>query len=162
MALNAASRGDKPSSIWLSIASTTTMASSTTRPIARTKPKSDSVLIEKPSRGKIANVPIRETGTAISGMRVARQPCRKMNTTKNHQGHRLKEGLDDFLHSLGHRQGGVKRNGIIEIGGKLLLHLLHEHARLLHGHHCVRSRQLVHGQNGRVLTVETSTEVINL
>ena len=29
----------------------------------------------------MAKVPISETGTASSGIRVARQPCRKMNTT---------------------------------------------------------------------------------
>ena len=81
---------------------------------------------------------------------------------QNHQGHRLKEGLDDFFHALGHRQGGVESNGIIEIGGKLLLHLLHERARPLHGIDCVRSRELVDSQDGRVLAVETSAEVINL
>ena len=49
IALNVASRGDIPSSMWCSTASTTTMASSTTRPIASTSPNSESVLIEKPS-----------------------------------------------------------------------------------------------------------------
>ena len=44
-------------------------------------PNNDSVLIEKPSIGKTANVPINETGTAINGISVARQPWRKMNTT---------------------------------------------------------------------------------
>ena len=54
------------------------IASSTTRPIASTKPKSDSVLIEKRNSGKMANVPTSETGTVSSGIKVARQPCRKM------------------------------------------------------------------------------------
>ena len=49
--------------------------------MASTRPKSDSVLIEKPSSGKTANVPTSETGTASSGISVARQPCRKMKTT---------------------------------------------------------------------------------
>ena len=64
--------------MWRSTASTTTMASSTTRPIASTRPNSDSVLMEKPNSGKKTNVPISETGTASSGISVARQPCRKM------------------------------------------------------------------------------------
>ena len=81
MALSVASLGDSPCSMWCSTASTTTMASSTTRPMASTSPKSESVLIEKPSSGKMAKVPISETGTASSGMSVARQPCRKMKTT---------------------------------------------------------------------------------
>jgi hypothetical protein len=67
--------------MWCSTASTTTMASSTTRPMASTRPKSESVLIENPSRGKTAKVPTSDTGTARSGISVARQPWRKMNTT---------------------------------------------------------------------------------
>jgi len=58
------------------------MASSTTRPIASTRPKSDSVLIEKPSSGKTTNAPTSATGTASSGMSVARKPCKKMKTTR--------------------------------------------------------------------------------
>ncbi len=77
MAAIEASFGDMPSSIWCSTASTTTIASSTTRPMASTSPSSDSVLMEKPSAGKTTNVPMSETGTASNGMSVARQPCRK-------------------------------------------------------------------------------------
>ncbi len=77
MAWTVASRGFMPCSMWCSTASTTTMASSTTRPMASTRPKSDRVLMEKPSMGKTAKVPMRLTGTAIMGMRVARQFCRK-------------------------------------------------------------------------------------
>ena len=52
IAFSVASRGERPCSMWCSTASTTTIASSTTRPIASTRPKSESVLIEKPSSGK--------------------------------------------------------------------------------------------------------------
>jgi hypothetical protein len=82
IAFSVASRGGRPCSMWCSTASTTTIASSTTRPIASTKPNSESVLMENPSSGKKANVPISETGTAISGMSVARQFWRKRNTTR--------------------------------------------------------------------------------
>src|SRR5438094_4620614 len=81
IALKAASLGASPSSIWRSTASTTTIASSTTSPIASTKPKSESVLIENPNNGNTTNVPSNDTGTAHNGMSVARQPCKKMNTT---------------------------------------------------------------------------------
>ena len=81
IACSVASRGVIPSSMWCSTASTTTIASSTTRPIARTRPNSDSVLIENPSAGKNAKVPISETGTAIIGISVARQFCRNRKTT---------------------------------------------------------------------------------
>ena len=81
IAFSVASLGERPCSMWCSTASTTTIASSTTRPMARTRPKSESVLIEKPSIGKNMNVPTSDTGTASSGMSVARHPCRNRNTT---------------------------------------------------------------------------------
>src|SRR5258706_8467375 len=61
--------------------STTTMASSTTMPIASTSPNRDSALIEKPKRYSSENVPTIDTGTATSGMIEARQVCRKRITT---------------------------------------------------------------------------------
>ncbi len=61
--------------------STTTMASSTTMPIASTRPNSVSALIEKPNRYITAKVPMIETGTASSGMIEARQVCRNRITT---------------------------------------------------------------------------------
>jgi hypothetical protein len=63
--------------------SSTTIASSTTMPTARTIANRVSVLIEKPSMYSPAKVPMSDTGTAIIGMRVARQLCRKMNTTSS-------------------------------------------------------------------------------
>ena len=52
-------------------------------PIASTSPNSDRLLSEKPSTAITANVPISDTGTAIIGMIVARQSCRKTSTTMN-------------------------------------------------------------------------------
>ena len=49
--------------------------------MASTRPNSDSVLIEKPSSGNTANVPMSDTGTASIGISVARQFCRNRNTT---------------------------------------------------------------------------------
>ena len=37
--------------------------------------------MEKPNSGKTAKVPTSDTGTASSGISVARQPCRKTKTT---------------------------------------------------------------------------------
>ena len=50
-------------------------------PIASTMPKRVSVLMEKPSAEKAAKVPTSEIGTARIGISVARQLCRKRNTT---------------------------------------------------------------------------------
>ena len=81
MAWTVASRGLMPCSMWCMTASTTTIASSTTMPMASTRPNIDSVLTEKPSSGKKMKVPTIETGTVRSGMIVARRFWRKMNTT---------------------------------------------------------------------------------
>ena len=77
----AASRGARPCAIQRSTFSTTTMASSTTMPIASTSPKSESVLRLKPIAAMAANVPTIATGTATRGMSVARQLCRNTSTT---------------------------------------------------------------------------------
>ena len=61
--------------------STTTMASSTTMPMASTSPNRLSALIEKPNRCITAKVPTTDTGTASSGMMEARQVCRNRITT---------------------------------------------------------------------------------
>src|SRR5580658_376156 len=84
IALRVASRGDKPSSaITRSTFSTTTIASSTSKPMASTNPNIDSTLIEKPTALMIANVPSSTTGTAIVGINVARKFCRNTYITRN-------------------------------------------------------------------------------
>ncbi|OLC65648.1 MAG: hypothetical protein AUH79_07290 [Betaproteobacteria bacterium 13_1_40CM_4_64_4] len=80
-ALMVASRGARPVAIQRSTFSTTTMASSTTMPIARTSPKSERLFSEKPSMAMTKNVPTSETGTSIIGSSVARQSCRNTRTT---------------------------------------------------------------------------------
>jgi len=62
--------------------STTTMASSTTIPMARIKPNKVIVFKEKPKASMTPKVPIKEIGTATIGMMVARQFCKVRNTTK--------------------------------------------------------------------------------
>src|SRR3546814_683877 len=68
-------------SMWCCTASTTTMASSTTMPMANTNASMVRLLIEKPNRLKKINVPTMDTGIANTGINVARQLCRKINTT---------------------------------------------------------------------------------
>ncbi len=78
----AASRGESPfSSISWAIFSTTTMASSTTMPIASTSPKSERLFSENPNARSAANEPTSETGIATIGISAARQLWRKMRTT---------------------------------------------------------------------------------
>ncbi len=76
IALRAAASGRNPASSWRSTFSTTTMASSTTRPMANTMPSMLSVLSEKPISCMTTNVAISDTGIAMLGMSVVRQFCR--------------------------------------------------------------------------------------
>ncbi len=81
MAATVASRGERPRSMFRSTFSTTTIASSTTIPMARIKPNSDSTLIEKPIKSISAKVPMIDTGTASNGMIEARHVCKNTVTT---------------------------------------------------------------------------------
>ena len=77
-----AARGERFfSRIKRSTFSTTTIASSTSKPIDSTMPNMVKVLIEYPKTDSTPKVPRRTTGTAIAGIRVARQFCRKTNMT---------------------------------------------------------------------------------
>ena len=81
MDLIAASRGCSPAAMLRSTFSTTTMASSTTMPIASTSPNSDRLLSEKPNRLITKKVPMSEIGIATIGITAARQVCRNRITT---------------------------------------------------------------------------------
>ena len=61
--------------------SMTTMASSTTRPVASVMPNSVSELIEKPNSLTKAKVPMSDTGIVTAGIMVARQSSRKRKMT---------------------------------------------------------------------------------
>ncbi len=81
MLLMAASRGLRPAAMLRSTFSTTTIASSTTMPIASTRPNRDRLLSVKPNNPMKKNVPMSETGMATMGISAARQVCRKTITT---------------------------------------------------------------------------------
>ena len=77
MAISVAlSAGRSFSTMLRSTFSMTTMASSTTRPMASTIAKSVSVLMENPSTTNAPKVAISDTGMASAGTSVARQFCR--------------------------------------------------------------------------------------
>src|SRR6266567_7187596 len=67
--------------MWRCTFSITTMASSTTRPVARVMPNKVSELMEKPNSLMNANVPMSETGMVTAGMMVAPQSSRKRKMT---------------------------------------------------------------------------------
>ncbi len=78
----AASRGARPAAMLRSTFSTTTIASSTTMPMASTRPNSDRLLIENPKIAIKKKVPISDTGIATIGIMAARQVCRNRMTTR--------------------------------------------------------------------------------
>ena len=81
MASIAASWPVMPFSILWAAPSTTTMASSTTMPIASTIANRVERLTVKPSAAMAANAPMMVTGTVVAGTSVARQSCRKNRMT---------------------------------------------------------------------------------
>src|SRR6266571_3848427 len=69
--LSAASNGRMPPSMWRTMFSSMTMASSTTKPTDSVNASSVMLLIENPNTYIAAQVPISDTGTASAGMMVA-------------------------------------------------------------------------------------------
>ncbi len=76
-------RGLLPRSMCWTVPSTTTMASSTTMPMASTTAKSVSRLMVKPIADMAAKEPMIVTGTVVAGTRVARQSCRNSTMTSS-------------------------------------------------------------------------------
>ncbi len=78
----AASRRGMPSSRWRDTFSSTTIASSTTKPVEIVSAISDRLSRLKPARYITPNVPMIEVGTATLGIAAARTLRRKANTTR--------------------------------------------------------------------------------
>ncbi len=75
--LKAASIGFSPASMWRTMFSSMTMASSTTKPTASVSASREMLSIEWPQTYMAANVPMMEIGSAIAGISVARKLRRK-------------------------------------------------------------------------------------
>ena len=90
----------QPSSISRSTFSTTTIASSTTRPIASTSPNSVSVLIEKPSALITAKVPISETGHRDRRDQRGAEALEEHEDDEEDEQHRLDERREHLVHRL--------------------------------------------------------------
>ena len=121
IASDAACRAGFPYS-WMcrSMFSMTTIASSTTMPVARMMPKSVSVLIEKPSSLTNANVPMSDTGIVIVGMSVAAPALEEQEHHEHDERDRLGERLEHFADRLARRPVVVlKAIWYFRPGGKL-------------------------------------------
>ena len=79
--LSAASNGRIPPSMWRTMFSSMTIASSTTKPTDSVSASSVMLLMEKPNTYIAAQVPINDTGTASEGMIVAESERRNRKIT---------------------------------------------------------------------------------
>jgi hypothetical protein len=82
MPTKAAWGGVRPSSMWRWMFSTTTMASSTTRPIASTIASNERRLIEYPIRNRKKHTPISDSGMVTIGISTERKEPRKSRMMK--------------------------------------------------------------------------------
>ena len=111
--------------------SITTMASSTTMPVASTMPKSVRVLIEKPNSLMKAKVPISETGIVIAGITRAAPVLQEQEHHEDDEGDRLGERLQHLDDRLAHDDDVVEGEPPLEPGREVALQARHL------GHHAV-------------------------
>src|SRR5262245_61722051 len=104
---SAAWKGVRPRSMWRDTFSSTTIASSTTNPVAMVSAISDRLFRLKPHRYITPKVATSETGTATAGMRVARA-AQEGEHHQDHQAHR------DQQRPLDLAQRGPDRAGALE------------------------------------------------
>ena len=103
-----------PSSRWREMFSMTTMASSTTNPVAMVRAMSDRLSSVKPKAYMAAKVPISETGTAITGMSVARALRRKTKTTKATRQTEISRVISTSLNRGADGGGAVENDGEVD------------------------------------------------
>ena len=121
----AASFGDMPSAMFRSTFSTTTIASSTTIPTARTSPNNDRLLIDAPNSERMVNVPTSDTGIATTGMIVARQFCRNRYTTPTTSRMAMPMVFATSCDRLGNEGSRVVNLDVVDAGREALLQLSH-------------------------------------
>ena len=112
MAACAAALGASPLSILRSTFSTTTIASSTTMPVASTRPNKRQRIDGKAGSNRTASVPTMATGTATSGTTLARQLCRNTTTTSTTSATASSSVVDDRLDRAAHEHRRIVRNRV--------------------------------------------------
>ena len=154
IACSVASRGLNPASILRSTFSTTTMASSTTMPMARTRPNNDRALIENPHIHMPANVPTIDVGTARSGMIDARQVCRNRMTTSTTSAMASRSVCTTALIESADEYRGVVDDAVIHPFREILLQLLHRGAHAIGDLNGVRAGRLEDWDRDGLLIIE--------
>src|SRR5665213_2255121 len=142
--------------------SMTTMASSTTSPVARVSPNSVRVLIEKPSTFINAKVPIRETGIVIAGISVVRHDCRNRNTTAITSTIEIPSVLTTSRDRLADERGRIEAELVGDAVREVRLQLVHRRAHVAGDLQRVRARQREHRDPDRVLAGEAQVRRVAL
>ena len=142
--------------------STTTIASSTTMPIASTRPNSVRRLIEKPSASMPAKVVTSATTIATAQMKVVRRLCRKRYTTSTTS---IIAMISVWMtSSIEIRTKSLVSSAIavLDAVGEAALHLLERLADRRRHDEAVRARLLVDGDERRRLIVEPAVDDVLL
>ena len=122
--------GRSPRSRYFSTFSTTMIASSTTRPIARTSPQSVSVLIEKPNAAIIANVATSDDRDRQHRDDRRPHPLEEHEDDEQDQQERLEQRLLDLDDVLADILGRVVDDPVLEARGEALGEPVHALADL--------------------------------
>ena len=141
------------STMWRTMFSSTTIASSTTKPVASVRPKSVSVLIEKPSSFITANVPISETGIVIDGIKRAVPVLQEDEDDQDDEQDRDQQRDDDFLDRGPHEVGRIEGDLVGVAGRHRLRDLRHRRPHVFRDLKRVGGRLAFDRQHDRRLAV---------
>ena len=111
---SAASSGDSPSSMWRTMFSIMTMASSTTKPVPMVSAISDRLSSEKPQNHITPKVAISDSGRATPAMMVARMVRRNTSTTSTTSTTLSTQGELHVVDRGADRAGAVVHDGQVD------------------------------------------------
>ena len=95
------------------------MASSTTRPIASTRPKSDERVDGKPHQRKECKGPDQRDRDGEQWNQRRAPPLQENIDDDNDENQGFKERMDDLLDAFPHGLGRIERDDVVEIGREL-------------------------------------------
>src|SRR5215472_10946371 len=121
----AASNGDIPERILRSMFSTTTIASSTTIPTARTRPNRDRLFSDIPNIARTVKVPTSDTGIATTGMDRCARALQKQEHHRDDEEDCDEDGDDHLADRFRDEDRRVVDDYGVDAGRKIPLQLLH-------------------------------------
>ena len=143
--------------------STTTMASSTTMPMASTSPNRVRVLMENPNPLSTAKVPTRDTGMGDGGNQGGPPVLKEDKDHQKYQQHGLYQRLKDFLDGFLHKERGVVTDPVLESLRKSFLDSsLHVGVHLFGHLEGIGARQLKNADTGGLAAVEVGKPAVVL